>query len=62
MNVSYQEADSLISGANLQIAKPEGNANQFYSHRDATSRSWIDHIAFNGRMDKLEKIDPCDIT
>ena len=56
LNIHAEEAQALVAGLNLNLARPGGNVNRFYSYRRGDYSSWIDHIGYSGTSGPLTNI------
>ena len=55
-NMDAEEAQLLVGGLDLNLARPGGNANGFYSYRRGDYSSWIDHIGYSGTCGPLTNL------
>ena len=53
LNIDAEEAQVLIGGLDLNLARPGGDANRFYYYRRGDYSSWIDHIGYSGTCGPL---------
>ena len=53
LNINSEEAQALVGGLNLNLARPSREAIGFYSYRRGDYSSWIDHIGYSGSCGPL---------